>query len=157
MIVPKMPPSNTAAWLTKPKTPLAVSSAPYTRPGRNQIVIRARAVGINFCDWANQDIGGMLFPWAKLPYIMGEDVAGEVVEVGPGGGDGEVPFKVGDRVLGHCLGLDKISSGSSEGAFQEHVVLRAGLVGADTGLGRVREGLCAAGLPEHRCHGVVLR
>jgi NADPH:quinone reductase-like Zn-dependent oxidoreductase len=128
LIVPNMPPSNTAAWLTKPKTPLAVSSAPYTPPGRNQIVIRARAVGINFCDWAKQDIGGMLFPWAKLPYIMGEDVAGEVVEVGPGGGDGEVPFKVGDRVLGHCLGLDKISSGSSEGAFQEHVVLRAGLV-----------------------------
>lgn len=122
-----MPPSNTAAWLTKPKTPLAVSSAPYTPPGRDQIVIRTRAIGVNFCDWAKQDIGGMIFPWAKLPYIMGEDVAGEVVEVGPGGGD-KIPFRVGDRVLGHCLGLDKISAGSSEGAFQEYVVLRAGLV-----------------------------
>jgi NADPH:quinone reductase-like Zn-dependent oxidoreductase len=120
-----MPPSNTAAWLTKPKTPLAIYSAPYTPPGRNQIVIRNRAIGVNFCDWAKQDVGNMIFPWAKLPYIMGEDVAGEVVEVGPGD---DVPFKVGDRVLGHCLGLDKISAGSSEGAFQEYVVLQAGLV-----------------------------
>lgn len=119
-----MPPSNTAAWLTKPKTPLSVSSAPYTPPGRNQIVVRTRAIGVNFCDWAKQDIGNMIFPWAKLPFVMGEDVAGEVVEVGPG----DVPFKVGDRVLGHCLGLDKISAGASEGAFQEYVVLRAGLV-----------------------------
>ncbi|KAG8162202.1 hypothetical protein KVR01_007967 [Diaporthe batatas] len=120
-----MAPSNTAAWLTKAKNPLAVSPAPYTPPGRDQIVIRTRAVGVNFCDWAKQDIGGMMFPWAKLPHIMGEDVAGEVVEVGPGD---NIPFSVGDRVLGHCLGLDKISSGSSEGAFQEYVVLRAGLV-----------------------------
>ncbi|POS74745.1 zinc-binding dehydrogenase [Diaporthe helianthi] len=125
-----MAPSNTAAWLTKPKTPLAVSPAPYTPPGQDQIVIRTGAIGVNFCDWAKQDIGGMIFPWAKLPYIMGEDVAGEVVEVGPRGGDsnGLPSFKVGDRVLGHCLGLDKISAGSSEGAFQEYVVLRAGLV-----------------------------
>lgn len=120
-----MPPSNTAAWLTKPKTPLSVSSAPYTPPGPNQIVVRSRAIAVNYCDWAKQDLGSMLFPWVKLPFVMGEDVAGEVVEVGPGAG---ASFKVGDRVLGHAVGLDKISSGASEGAFQEYVVLRAGLV-----------------------------
>lgn len=119
-----MPPSNTAAWLTAPKSPLAVSSAPYTPPGPGQVVIRSRAIAVNFCDWAKQDMGSWIFPWAKLPFVMGEDVAGEVVEVGAGAGG----FEVGDRVLGHGLGLDKISSGASEGAFQEHVVLRAGLV-----------------------------
>lgn len=118
-----MAPSNIAAWLTKPKTPLTVSSAPYTPPGPGQVVVRSRAIGVNYCDWAKQDLGSMIFPWAKLPFVMGEDVAGEVVEVGAG-----APFKVGDRVLGHALGLDKISAGASEGAFQEYVVLRAGLV-----------------------------
>lgn len=121
-----MPPSNTAAWLTKPRSPLAVSSAPYTPPGPNQIVVRSRAIGVNYCDWAKQDLGSWIFPWAKLPFVMGEDVAGEVVEVGTGAG--AAAFKIGDRVLGHALGLDKISAGASEGAFQEYVVLRAGLV-----------------------------
>lgn len=121
-----MPPTNNAAWLTKPKAPLTVSSAPYTPPGPNQIVVRSRAIGVNYCDWAKQDLGSWIFPWAKLPFVMGEDVAGEVVEVGSGAG---ASFKVGDRVLGHAIGLDKISGGaSSEGAFQEYVVLRAGLV-----------------------------
>ncbi|KAG6354856.1 hypothetical protein INS49_003937 [Diaporthe citri] len=120
-----MPPSNTAAWLTKPKTPLSVSSAPYTPPGPDQIVVRSRAIAVNYCDWAKQDLGSMLFPWVKLPFVMGEDVAGEVVEVGAGA---DASFKVGDRVLSHAVGLDKISSGASEGAFQEYVVLRAGLV-----------------------------
>ena len=124
-----MPPSNTAAWLTKRKQPLAVSSAPYTPPGPGEIVVRSRAIAVNFCDWAKQDLGSMIFPWAKLPFVMGEDVAGEVVEVGPGDDAGDATsFNVGDRVLGHALGLDKISAGASEGAFQEYVVLRAGLV-----------------------------
>lgn len=120
-----MPPSNTAAWLMKPKEPLAVASAPYTPPGPNQVVVRSRAIGVNYCDWAKQDLGSWIFPWAKLPFVMGEDVAGEVVEVGTGAG---ASFKVGDRVLGHALGLDKISAGASEGAFQEYVVLNARLV-----------------------------
>lgn len=120
-----MPPSNTAAWLMKPKEPLAVASAPYTPPGPNQVVVRSRAIGVNYCDWAKQDLGSWIFPWAKLPFVMGEDVAGEVVEVGSGAG---ASYKVGDRVLGHALGLDKISAGASEGAFQEYVVLNARLV-----------------------------
>ncbi|KAJ0117500.1 zinc-binding oxidoreductase [Diaporthe amygdali] len=119
-----MPPSNKAAWLQKPKARLTVSSAPYTQPGPNEIVIRSRAIAVNLCDWAKQDLGDMIFPWVKYPFVLGEDVAGEVVEVG----SSVSAFQIGDRVLGHAFGADNKSAGASEGAFQEYVVLQARLV-----------------------------
>ncbi|KAL1870763.1 hypothetical protein Daus18300_005083 [Diaporthe australafricana] len=116
-----MPPSNNAAWLREPKAQLTVSSAPYTVPGPDEIVVRSRAIAMNYCDWAKQDLGNMIFPWVKHPFVLGEDVAGEVAEVG----SSVSTFKVGDRVLGHALGADKTSAGASEGAFQEYVVVKA--------------------------------
>ncbi|KAI3393596.1 hypothetical protein diail_3900 [Diaporthe ilicicola] len=116
-----MPPSNSAAWLPKAKAPLTVSPAPYTSPGPDEIVVRSRAIAMNYCDWAKQDLGNMIFPWVKYPFVLGEDVAGEVAEVGAS----VSTFSVGDRVLGNALGADKTSAGASEGAFQEYVVLKA--------------------------------
>ena len=53
--------------------------------------------------------------------MLGSDVAGEVVEVGP-----EVSrFKPGDRVLGHAVGADKTRNTSAESAFQTYTVLLA--------------------------------
>ncbi|KAK6211489.1 zinc-binding dehydrogenase [Colletotrichum tabaci] len=118
--------ANQAAWLTGKKVkPLEVRPAPYTPPGENEIVVRNRAVAINPVDWFKQEIGDFLYEWAKYPMILGNDVAGEVFEVGPG--DSAARFKVGDRVLGHAVGLDKRSNKTSEGAFQDYVVLRADL------------------------------
>jgi NADPH:quinone reductase-like Zn-dependent oxidoreductase len=36
-------------------------------------------------------------------------------------------FKVGDRVIGHAVGMDQRSNKSSEGAFQEYTVIRTSL------------------------------
>jgi NADPH:quinone reductase-like Zn-dependent oxidoreductase len=65
----------------------------------------------------------MVFEWLKYPVILGFDVAGEVVEVGP---DVE-NFKVGDRVCGNAVGMDKRSNKSSESGFQQYTILRTNL------------------------------
>ncbi|KAK1845867.1 zinc-binding oxidoreductase [Colletotrichum chrysophilum] len=121
-----MMPENRAAWLMAKKVkPLSVAPAPYTPPGQDEIVIRNRAVAINPVDCFKQESGDILYGWVKYPCILGNDVAGEVVEIGPGAG--AKGFKIGDRVLGHAVGLDKRSNKASEGGFQEYVVLRTKL------------------------------
>lgn len=120
-----MPPQNQAAWLPRAKAQLKVGPAPYTAPGPNELVVRARAVGLNFLEWAKQDMGDMMYSWVKYPFVLGSDVAGEVVEVGS---SLTSAFQPGDRVLGMALGMDPRSARASEGAFQEHVVLRGNVV-----------------------------
>lgn len=120
-----MGPTNRAAWLTgKQVYPLAVSEAPYTAPGENEVVVKTGAVAINPIDTMKQAMGDNMMGWVKYPFTLGEDVAGEVVEVG----SKVKRFSPGDRVIGHAVGLDERSNKSSEGAFQEYVVLRENLV-----------------------------
>jgi len=116
-------PSNTAAYIPAKSARLEVKSAPYTQPGENEIVVKNGAIAINPLDYLKQDMGNMMFGWIKYPFIMGSDTAGEVVEIGK-----EVTrFKVGDRVLGHAVSMDKRSNKASEGAFQEYTVLRTNM------------------------------
>jgi len=114
-------PTNTAAWLKTIGSPLVVGPAPYPVPGPNQIVVKNRAVAINPVDWLMQSIGDVMFPWVKYPFIIGSDVAGEVVEVGPG----VTRFKVGDRVFGHALAISRSSANAAEGAFQHYTLLKS--------------------------------
>ena len=116
-------PSNQAAWLTRPKTshPLEVNSAPYTSPEVNELVVKVHAVAINPIDWLKAGKGyGIVFPWMKLPCIQGTDLAGEVVEIGPGVSDNRL--KVGDRVLSYAMGYNKQFNTSAKGAFQLYTV-----------------------------------
>lgn len=117
-------PSNQAAWLSaKSAKPLEVKSAPYTPPGENEMLVKNSAIAINPLDWVKQIAGDIMFSWIKYPFVMGSDLAGEVVEVGKG----VTRFKVGDRVLGHAVGMDPKSNKSAEGAFQEYTVIRANM------------------------------
>ncbi|OQV07102.1 Alcohol dehydrogenase GroES-like domain-containing protein [Cladophialophora immunda] len=116
-------PSNRSAYLMSAKArPLEVKSAPYTRPGKSEIVIKNRAVAINPLDHMKQSLGNLLFDWVKYPAILGSDVAGEVVEVGK---DVAARFKVGDRVVGHAIGMAKKHNFASHCGFQEYTVLLA--------------------------------
>ena len=113
--------NNRAAWLMGNKArPLQVKSAPYTGPCEGQIVIRNHATAINIIDWRLQDLGtSMMYKWIKYPCVLGSDVAGEVVEVGPQ----VTRFKVGDRIVGQAVGKDEKRNSDAEGAFQLYVVL----------------------------------
>ena len=111
-------PSNTAAWLNGAKIPLEVKTAPYTSPGPDEIVIQNAAIAINPIDHIKQDLGKMVYGWIKYPFIIGTDVAGEVVEVG----SRVTRFKIGDRVLSLATGTVKEYNTSAKGAFQKYTV-----------------------------------
>jgi NADPH:quinone reductase-like Zn-dependent oxidoreductase len=114
-------PTNLAAWLNDLGTPLEVRAAEYTSPLENQIVVKNGAVAINPIDHALQTFGPVLFPWLTYPGIFGDDVAGEVVEVG----SNVTRFRVGDRVLGYSVVLQ--SNKPAEGAFQHYTVINENL------------------------------
>ena len=110
-------PSNRAAWQNAVGEKLSVQPAPYTSPVENEIVIKNHAWAINPADWILQETAH--FDWLKYPVILGNDIAGEVAEVG----SGVTRFKKGDRVLGMPIGSD--INKLSEGGFQEYSIVQA--------------------------------
>ncbi|KAI0165149.1 zinc-binding oxidoreductase CipB [Hypoxylon sp. FL1284] len=123
-----MPPLNRAAYLATTRgIPLEVRPAPYTPPGPDEVVVKNGAIAVNPVDYGKQRGGDHMLSWIKYPFVLGSDVAGEVVEVGKGGRAATL-FKPGDRVVGHAVGLDRRSGKPSEGAFQLYTVLRSNVV-----------------------------
>jgi NADPH:quinone reductase-like Zn-dependent oxidoreductase len=116
-------PTNRAAYVVAQGKPLEVREAPYTTPGPNEVVVKNAAIAVNPIDWLTPNVVSMFAPQVKLPFVFGEDCAGTVVEVGQDVNS----LRVGDRVLGLAVSSDKRSNKSSEGAFQEHTVLRTDL------------------------------
>lgn len=89
-----MAPSNRASWLLDKQHPVnAVKIAPYTAASDNEIVIKVKAMAINPADVKIQQMGMLI---TDYPAILGCDVAGEVIEVGPSLAD---VYNVGDRVI----------------------------------------------------------
>jgi len=112
-------PTNAAAWLPAPRTPLEVGPAEYTAPGADEIVVKNSAVAINPLDWILQLVGNVIYPWVKYPFVVGTDVAGEVVEVG----SAVTRFAIGDRVLALATGSDPDTKSAARGAFQQYTVV----------------------------------
>ncbi|MET0989451.1 MAG: zinc-binding alcohol dehydrogenase family protein [Glaciihabitans sp.] len=116
-------PTNSAAWLDARFADLTVRPAPYTSPAAEEIVIRNRAVAVNPLDVVKQATGDLMYRWLPYPSVLGEDVAGEVVEVG----SNVTRFRVGDRVLAYAIGMEKGRRHQAEGGFQLYTVARAAL------------------------------
>jgi NADPH:quinone reductase-like Zn-dependent oxidoreductase len=116
-------PAGSAAWLRKRRGPIEVGPASYAPPRENQITVKNHAVAVNPLDWGIQLAGNFLYRWIKYPAVLGTDLAGEVVEVGPG----VTRFRAGDRVLGHAVGVERDHNTPAEGAFQEYTVLQANM------------------------------
>ncbi len=66
-------------------------------PGQGQIKVRTHACGLNYIDTYFRS---GLYPPPSVPFVLGNEGAGEVIAVGPGVQD----FKVGDRVAWVAIG-----------------------------------------------------
>ncbi|KAI3890280.1 hypothetical protein MKX03_017211 [Papaver bracteatum] len=84
---------------------------PVPSPKKDEVLLKLEATSINPMDWKLQK--GYLRPFIirKFPYIPGTDVAGEVIEVGPGVDN----FKAGDKVVAFL-------THASGGGFAEYAV-----------------------------------
>lgn len=108
---------NRAAWLkAKQQHPFVVDTAPVPKVGPKDILIKVHATAINPVDAGVQAMGMI---YQNYPAILGEDVAGVVVEVG----EAVTRFKPGDRVLACADEVDM----PDFGAFQEYCVAHAAL------------------------------
>ena len=111
--------ADRAVWLRAKLGTLDIGPAPPRLLRDNEILVRNGAVAINPVDWMTLVVGDVIFPWLTYPFVLGSDVAGEVVALGAG----VTRFKVGDRVLGHAVGAEKSRNDPAEGAFQTSTVL----------------------------------
>ena len=109
---------NTAAWIPAKKARLQVGPAPVPTPRADEIVVANRAVAVNPIDWVVQDTGSLVIRWITYPFVLGSDLAGDVVAIG----SAVTRFAVGDRVLSHAVGVDRKRNSAAEGSFQERTV-----------------------------------
>lgn len=114
---------------------------PVPSANRDEVLLKLEATSLNPVDWKMQK--GMLRPLLprRFPYIPGTDVAGEVVEVGPG----VTNFKTGDKVVA-------ILSHLSGGGLAEFAVAKKSLSVARPPEVSAAEGagLPVAGLTAHQ-------
>lgn len=108
--------TNTGAWIKAAKSrPFVVEPAPVWVPEANEILVKNHAIAINPVDGTLQ--AGAWWP-LNYPTMLGQDIAGVVAAVGPG----VTQFKVGDRVVGHALGM--ATKRDQDGGFQEYTILQ---------------------------------
>ena len=116
-------PTNFAAVLPARFEDLEVRQVPFPAAGPGQLVIRNQFVAVNPLDVVKQVTGDLMYSWLPYPAVLGEDVAGEVVEVGS-----EITgFRTGDRVIAYALGMEKGRNHAAEGGFQLYTVVDAAL------------------------------
>jgi NADPH2:quinone reductase len=90
-----------AAYITKPGPPdvITYGELPTPKPARKQCLIKVGAVDVNPIDLY---IRSGAIPVKSFPHILGWDLAGTVVELGPNVKN----FKVGDRVWATSQGTE---------------------------------------------------
>lgn len=82
---------------------LLLRDVPVPTPRANQALIKVKAAGL--CHSDNHVLHGGGAAWmCALPIILGHEVAGVIVELGPNESSAVPPLKVGDRVAVACVG-----------------------------------------------------
>lgn len=101
--------------------PFEIKDVPMPVPNDNEIVIRNHAVSINPIDWVVQSLGVII---REYPFVLGFDLAGEVLQVG----SKVTKFAIGDRVTAMVnTVLQDGTTDNSGGAFQ--LFVKADVIG----------------------------
>ncbi|KAI0783886.1 medium-chain dehydrogenase/reductase like protein [Irpex lacteus] len=108
-------PTHKALYLLEKHGEFAVRDIETYKPGPGELLVEAKAIGLNPLDWKIQEVG--LFV-TEYPAILGYDAAGIVKEVG----DGVDGFVVGDRVLWEGDFMN-----SSRANYQQYSIVPANL------------------------------
>ncbi|GAB2596261.1 zinc-binding alcohol dehydrogenase family protein [Microlunatus antarcticus] len=114
--------THQALWVDRRGT-FRVGPAPTPTPRPGELVVEAHAVALNPVDAMPGVARRFVYPWLRLPTVLGTDVAGTVVAVG----EGVSRFRIGDRVVGFASGQERFRNDPAHGAFQHVVVLAADL------------------------------
>jgi NADPH:quinone reductase-like Zn-dependent oxidoreductase len=91
---------------------LTLADRPAPSPGRGEVLVRIRAVSLNYRD--RLVVGGTAIPKLPLPFVPASDASGEVAEVGPD----VTRFKPGDRVMSHYVPKWLDGDGRSDGDYR---------------------------------------
>lgn len=91
---------------------LSLVERPTPRPGPGELLVRVRAVALNYRD--RVVVGGTAIPKLPLPFVPASDASGEVVETGPG----VSRFAIGDRVTSHYIPKWIDGDGRSDGDYR---------------------------------------
>lgn len=113
---------NYAAWIPAPNSQLEVGTAPFPDAddlADDELIVKNKAAAVNPVDWKIQSSPDNRFG-LSFPYILGEDIAGEVLFVGQGV---KHLFAKGDRVLANRVGFS--AEGGAYGGFQLYVKVKA--------------------------------
>ena len=90
-----MSPTNQKALLLHRKAKeFVVSDVEVYKPGPGEVLIKVQAAALNPIDWKLQKLDAFAFLPLADKAIIGEDISGDIVEVG----EGVTNFKKGDRV-----------------------------------------------------------
>ncbi|RGP79805.1 hypothetical protein FLONG3_2119 [Fusarium longipes] len=106
--------SNTASLLLAKQGLLTLGQRPIPTPGQGELLVRNEVVAANPSDWKVQTFGVMI---ENFPAVIGSELSGVVVSVGPG----VTRFKPGDRVTGFAQGV--IQANSDKAAFQKYTIM----------------------------------
>ncbi|KAF9768799.1 hypothetical protein IL306_013852, partial [Fusarium sp. DS 682] len=105
---------NIAAILPTKQGQITIGQRPIPAPGEGELLVRNIVVAANPSDWKVQTFGVLI---NEYPAVLGSDLTGVVVSVGPG----VTRFKAGDRVMGFAIGV--IHRNIDKAAFQTYTVL----------------------------------
>lgn len=100
------PPTAMKAWRVvshgEPERVMELHDVPVPEPGPGEVLVRVRAVAVNFPDVLLAR--GEYQERPDLPFVPGIELCGDVVALGPGVTEGE-RVRVGDRVVGSKIGV----------------------------------------------------